>query len=149
MADINKLMIVGRLTRPAEQSYTQTGFAVIKFSIAVNRRRKKNEEWVDEANFFDVTSFGRQGEAIANYLTKGQQVAIEGQLRQDRWEAQDGTKRSKVYVEANYIQLLGSGSRKEDSPYSRTDDNSWSGPDQDASHAPPPSSMSFEDDIPF
>ena len=153
MADINKIMIVGRLTKPAEQSFTQSGFVVVKFSIAVNRRRKKNDEWVDEANFFDITSFGRQGEAIVNYLTKGQQVAIEGQLRQDRWEAQDGTKRSKVYIDANYIQLLGSSNRREDNPYSRSDDGGWSEPNMDSSHpsstsATPPST-NFEDDIPF
>jgi single-strand DNA-binding protein len=106
-ADINKVVLVGRLTRDAEQSYTQSGFALLKFSIAVNRNRKQGDQWVEEASFFDVTVFGRQGEAIANYMTKGKQVAVEGQLRQDRWEAQDGSKRSKVTIDANNIQLLG------------------------------------------
>ena len=86
MSDINRVTIVGRLTRDAEQSYTQSGYSLLKFGIAVNRRRKKGNEWVDEANFFDVVSFGRQGEAIANYMKKGRQIAIEGYLRQDRWE---------------------------------------------------------------
>ena len=108
MSDINRVTIVGRLTRDAEQSYTQSGYSLLKFGIAVNRRRKKGNEWVDEANFFDVVSFGRQGEAIANYMKKGRQIAVEGYLRQDRWEAQDGSKRSRVYIEASYVQLIGS-----------------------------------------
>ncbi len=149
MADINKIVLVGRLTRDAEQSYTQSGYALVKFSLAVNRRKKQGDGWVDEANFFDVTSFGRQGEAIANFMTKGRQIAVEGQLRQDRWEAQDGSKRSKVYVEANYIQLL--GNRKEGSASNSYQENEGTNPS-------PPASQSndfnqpvsrFEDDIPF
>ena len=80
---------------------------MLKFGIAVNRNRKQGDQWVEEVSFFDVTVFGRQGEAIANYMTKGKQVAVEGQLRQDRWDAQDGSKRSKVTIDANNIQLLG------------------------------------------
>jgi len=150
MADINKVVLVGRLTRDAEQSYTQSGFALLKFSIAVNRRRKQGDQWVDEANFFDVTAFGRQGEAIAAYMTKGRQVAVEGQLRQDRWEAQDGSKRSKVYIDANYVQLIGGrdsggqGGGWNNGPSSRPP----AGPSRnDEPQGPPPTS--FEDDIPF
>ncbi|MCG8452352.1 MAG: single-stranded DNA-binding protein [Spirochaetales bacterium] len=164
MADINKVVMVGRLTRDAEQSYTQSGFALLKFSIAVNRRRKQGDQWVDEANFFDVTSFGRQGEAIAAYLTKGRQVAVEGQLRQDRWEAQDGTRRSKVYIEANYVQLLGGGrdgntqggNRFNNGGYENNPGNNWnhSAPqynDQPRQPVAPQGApaTSFEDDIPF
>ena len=163
MADINKVVMVGRLTRDAEQSYTQSGFALLKFSIAVNRRRKQGEQWVDEANFFDITSFGRQGEAIASYLTKGRQVAVEGQLRQDRWEAQDGSKRSKVYIDANYIQLLGGrdggGGGHDGGQRFGTESGGWnqntgsygspaSAPAPNPNPAPAPAS-NFEDDIPF
>ncbi|PIE04767.1 MAG: single-stranded DNA-binding protein [Spirochaetales bacterium] len=154
MADINKVILVGRLTRDAEQSYTQSGYAILKFSIAVNRRRKQGDQWVDEANFFDVTVWGRQGEAIAPYMTKGKQVGVEGQLRQERWDAQDGSKRSKVTVEATNIQLLGgrdsasSGGAYQDNAQgggwnSRpAGGNSYSRPSQ-------PPTDSFEDDIPF
>jgi len=107
--DINKVMLVGRLTRDAELMYTNSGFALCKFSLAVNRRKKQGEQWVDEANFFDINLWGRRGESLNSYLTKGSQVAIEGQLRQERWE-QDGTKRSKITIEAVNIQLLGSRS---------------------------------------
>ena len=106
MADVNHVVLVGRLTRDAELKYTQGGAAVCKFSIAINRRRKNGEEWVEEVNYFDIVLWGRQGEALNQYLVKGKQVAVEGELRQNRWE-QDGQSRSKVEIIANNLQLLG------------------------------------------
>jgi single-strand DNA-binding protein len=108
MADINHVVLVGRLTRDAELKYTAGGQAVCKFSIAINRRRKSGDQWVDEANFFDIVLWGRQGEALNQYLVKGKQIGVDGELRQDRWE-QDGQNRSKVEIVANNIQLLGGG----------------------------------------
>jgi len=152
--DINRVILIGRLTRDAELSYTQSGYALLKFSIAVNRRRKQNDQFVEEANFFDVTVFGNQGEAIANYMTRGKQVGVEGQLRQDRWESQDGTRRTKVSIDANRIQLLGGiGGRDEEDSNGRWRDDNQLGkaPQPDSQHrtqsGPPPTS--FEDDIPF
>jgi single-strand DNA-binding protein len=106
MVDINHVVLIGRLTRDAELKYTAGGQAVCKFSIAVNRRRKNGEQWVDEPNFFDIVLWGRQGEAVNQYLIKGKAVGVEGELRQDRWE-QDGQNRSKVEIVANNLQLLG------------------------------------------
>ena len=106
MADINHVVLVGRLTRDAELKYTTGGQAVCKFSVAVNRRRKNGDQWEDEANYFDVVLWGRQGEALNQYLLKGKSVGVEGELRQDRWQ-QDGQNRSKVEIVANNIQLLG------------------------------------------
>ena len=106
MADVNHVVLVGRLTRDAELKYTQGGAAVCKFSIAINRRRKNGEEWVEEVNYFDIVLWGSQGEARNQYLVKGKQVAVEGELRQNRWE-QDGQSRSKVEIIANNLQLLG------------------------------------------
>jgi single-strand DNA-binding protein len=108
MADLNHVTVIGRLTRDAELKYTANGQAVCKFSVAVNRRRKSGEQWVDEPNFFDVVLWGRQGETLNQYLVKGKQVGVEGELRQDRWE-QDGQNRSKVEIVANNLQLLGGG----------------------------------------
>jgi single-strand DNA-binding protein len=108
MADVNHVTLLGRLTRDAELKYTAGGQAVCKFSLAVNRRRKSGDQWIEEANFFDVVLWGRSGEAINQYLVKGKQIAIEGELRQDRWE-QDGQNRSKVEIMANNVQLLGGG----------------------------------------
>jgi single-strand DNA-binding protein len=106
--DINHVIEIGRLTRDAEVSYTPGGMAVGKISIAVNRRVKKGQEWVDEANYFDVSVFGKQAEGLKPYLTKGKQVCVDGYLKQDRWQDQQtGQNRSAVKIVANDIQLLG------------------------------------------
>ncbi|MDR1444585.1 MAG: single-stranded DNA-binding protein [Treponema sp.] len=108
MADLNHVVLVGRLTRDAELKYTSGGQAVCKFSLAVNRRRKNGDQWEDEANFFDIVLWGRQGESLNQYLLKGKMVGIEGELRQDRWQ-QDGQNRARVEIVANNLQLLGGG----------------------------------------
>jgi single-strand DNA-binding protein len=108
MVDINHVVLVGRLTREAELKYTAGGQAVCKFSVAVNRRKKSGDQWEDEANFFDIVVWGRQGESLHPYLVKGKMVAVDGELRQDRWQ-QDGQNRSKVEIVANFLQLLGGG----------------------------------------
>jgi single-strand DNA-binding protein len=107
-ADINHVVLVGRLTRDAELKSIASGQAVCKFSIAVNRSKKNGEQWEDEPNFFDVVLWGRRGEALHQYLNKGKLVGVDGELRQDRWQ-QDGQNRSKVEIVANNIQLLGGG----------------------------------------
>lgn len=117
--DINRIILVGRLTRDCELTYTQSGVALAKISIAVNRRKKNGDQWVEEASFFDITMWGKRGEALSNYLVKGQQIAVDGQLKQDRWE-QDGQKRSRVVIEASNIQLL--GGKKDSTESGFTDD---------------------------
>ena len=108
MADVNHVILIGRCTRDATLKYTSGGMAVCKFAIAVNRRKKNGDQWVDEASFFDVVAWGKIGEALNQYLVKGKQVAVEGELHQNRWE-QDGQSRSKVEINADNIQLLGGG----------------------------------------
>ena len=108
MADINHVVLIGRLTRDAELKYTANGQAVCKFSLAINRRKKNGDQWVDEPSFFDIVLWGKQGETLNQYLVKGKQIAVEGELRQDRWE-QDGQNRSKIEIMANNVQLLGGG----------------------------------------
>ena len=106
MADVNHVILIGRLTHEAELKYSNGGMAVCRFAIAVNKRRKQGEQWIDEANFFDIVLWGRQGETLNQYLVKGKQVAVEGELHQNRWE-QDGQSRSKIEINANNVQLLG------------------------------------------
>ena len=106
MKDTNHVVLVGRLTRDAGQKYLQSGTSVVDFSIAVNRSVKRDDKWMDEASFFDVTIFGKSGEGVKPYLTKGQQVAVAGELKQDRWE-KDGQKHSRVVIVADTVQLLG------------------------------------------
>lgn len=106
--DINRVIEIGRLTRDEELTYTPGGMAVGKFSIAVNRRVKKDGNWTDEVNYFDVSIFGKQAEGLQKFLTKGKQVCIDGYLKQDRWQDQaTGQNRSAVKIIANDIQLLG------------------------------------------
>ena len=104
--NIFKAFGVGRLTRDAELKYTSGGMAVCKFSVAFNSRVKNGDDWVDEANFIDVTLFGRAGEAVNQYLVKGKQVAIDGRIKQDRWE-KDGQNHSKISIIADNVELLG------------------------------------------
>ena len=109
MNDVNRSILIGNLVRDAEVSYLQTGSAIAKFSIAVNRSKKQgNQWWVDEASFFDIVLYGKLAESLKQYLTKGKKVGIDGYLKQDRWkDKNDGSNRSKVYVVAESIELLG------------------------------------------
>ncbi|MDR2259060.1 MAG: single-stranded DNA-binding protein [Treponema sp.] len=154
MVDINHVVLIGRLTRDAELKITSTGQAVCKFSIAVNRRRKNGDQWEDEPNFFDIVVWGRQGEALSQYLVKGKMVGVDGELRQDRWQQQDGQNRSKVEVVANYLQLLGGGPGSSGTGSGGAggspERQSWQGGSGPAAppSAPPPDD-GFADDIPF
>jgi single-strand DNA-binding protein len=111
MNDLNSVNLIGRLTRDAELRYSSGGMGICKFSIAVNRSVKKNDRWVDEASFFDCTVFGKTAENIKQYLTKGQQVCISGELVQNRWE-KDGKQMSRVEINVNHVQLIGGKSDK-------------------------------------
>ena len=147
MADINHVVLVGRLTRDAELKYTANGQAVCKFSIAVNRRRKNGDQWEDEANYFDVVLWGRQGESLNQYLLKGKSVGVDGELRQDRWQ-QDGQNRSKVEIVANNIQLLGGspGAGQGGGSQGSGNSGSWQGKREESA---PAQDDNFADDIPF
>lgn len=107
MADINTATLIGHLTRDEELTYTPGGMAVGKLAIAINRRVKKNQEWVDEANYFDVVIFGKQAENLQKFLTKGKQIGVTGFLKQERWRDKNGQSRSAIKIVANDIQLLG------------------------------------------
>lgn len=105
--DTNSVVEIGRLTRDAELTYTGGGFPISKFSIAVNKNKKSADgNYADYASFFDVVLFGKTAEALKQYLLKGKQVAINGELEQQRWE-KDGQQHSKVVINAYNIQLLG------------------------------------------
>lgn len=104
--DLNVVALVGRLTRESELKYANSGSALCRFSIAVNRRKKSGDKWEDEVNYFDCVLFGRSAESLHQYLDKGRQVSIVGELRQSRWE-QEGQTRSRVEIFVTNLQLLG------------------------------------------
>ena len=113
MTDINHVILVGRLTKDLDSSdsrsfgYVGNGMARANVSIAVNRSRKNGEQWVDETSFFDVVIWGKTAENLKPYLTKGKQIAVDGYLKQYRWE-KDGKTSSRVVIHANSVQLMGS-----------------------------------------
>lgn len=155
MSDVNHVILIGRLTRDAELKYTSGGSAVCKFALAVNRRVKQGEQWVEEANFFDIVLWGKSGESLKQYLVKGKQVAVEGELHQNRWE-QDGQARSKIEINAENVQLLGgtgtgqtnAGQAQTSAPastYQHRPANARTAPSRRPDDVPP----DFESDIPF
>ncbi|MGW8257899.1 MAG: single-stranded DNA-binding protein, partial [Thermoguttaceae bacterium] len=109
MASFNRVILVGNLTRDPELRYIQSGTAVSDIGLAVNDRRKNsNGEWVEETTFVDVTFWARTAEVASEYLSKGSPVLIEGRLKLDSWETQDGQKRSRLRVVCERMQMLGS-----------------------------------------
>jgi len=107
--DINRVTLVGRLTRDPELRHIPSGTAVLELGLAVNGRQQDEAgNWVDKPNFFDVKVYGRQAETLAQHLQKGRRIGVDGRLDWRSWEAQDGTKRSKVDVVAQNVQFLDS-----------------------------------------
>ena len=108
-ASINRVILVGNLTRDPELRHTPSGMPVCSLRIAVNARRKdETGQWVDKPNYFSVTVWGQQGENCAQYLAKGRPVAIDGRLDWREWETQEGAKREAVEIVADSVQFLGS-----------------------------------------
>ena len=108
MASINRVVLVGNLTKDPELRHTPSGTAVCKLRLAVNTRQKDAQgNWGDKPNYFDVTVWGNQGESCAQYLAKGRPIGVDGRLDWREWEAQDGTKRQAVEIIAENVQFLG------------------------------------------
>lgn len=160
---INRVMITGNLTRDAELRSTPSGTAVLNLGVAVNdRRRNQNGEWEDYANFIDCTMFGRRAEGLAQYLTKGTKVAIEGRLHYSSWEDRNtGQKRSKVDVTIDEIEFMssrnsgGQSYNSNNGGYTPQSNDGYSNQpaqqqSQGSSFSEPPSPAAYSDDeIPF
>lgn len=106
MANFNRVILLGNMTRDVELRYTPQGTAVTEIGLAVNDRVKRNDQWVDETTFVDITLWGRTAEIASEYLGKGSQVLIEGRLKLDSWE-KDGKKNYKLRVIGERLQMLG------------------------------------------
>jgi single-strand DNA-binding protein len=138
MASLNKVVLLGNLTRDPELRYTPSGTPVSTFGLAINRRFRQDDTWRDDVCYVDIVSFGRQAETVAEYLSKGNLAMIEGRLRWRSWETEDGQKRSKHEVVANTVQFL---------PRSPRDDTSQAPLDSFAEM--PGDNFPMEDDVPF
>jgi len=110
MASLNKVFLIGNLTRDPELRYTPAGTAVVNLRLAVNRRyRDKNGEQKEEVCFLTVTAWDKQAEVCNQYLSKGRAIFVEGRLQSRSWEDKDGQKRSSLDIRAERIQFLGPG----------------------------------------
>ncbi len=109
MANLNKVFLMGNLTRDPQLSYTPSQTPVCELGIAVNRRWSTPDgQQKEEVMFVDCTSYGKQAETLSKYLKKGRPIFVEGRLKLDQWEAQDGTKRSKMRVVIEGFQFIDS-----------------------------------------
>jgi single-strand DNA-binding protein len=106
---INRVVIVGNLTRDPELKATPGGMSICSMRVAVNDRVKDQNtgEWGEKPNYFNVDVFGGQGERCAQYLARGRQVAVEGRLRWREWQTQEGQKREAVTIVADNVQFIG------------------------------------------
>lgn len=164
MPNLNKVFLMGNLTRDPEMRYTPSNTAVVDFGLAVNRTwRNQQGEQQEETTFVDCTAFARTAEVINQYLQKGRPLFIEGRLRLERWQAQDGTNRSKLSVVVDRFEFLdsrrdsdnggggggggggrrGGANERGSSGYSRKDED-MGPPQNDDSHT-----AMEEEDIPF
>lgn len=110
MANYNKVLLIGNLTRDPQLSYTPSQTAVVDFGLATNRRwTAQDGSQREETCFVDCRSFGKQAETINKYLTKGRSVFVEGRLTFDSWTAQDGSKRSRLRVTVETFQFMSQG----------------------------------------
>ena len=142
-ANINRVVLVGNLTRDPEIRQTPSGTSVCSLRIAVNsRRRDDSGQWTDKPNYFSISVFGNQAESCAQYLSKGRPVAIDGRLDWREWQTQDGQKREAVEIVAESVQFLGSrGDGGGENQFVPAGATATSGTDADFSGA--------DDDIPF
>jgi single-strand DNA-binding protein len=104
--DTNVVVLTGRLTRDMENRSTNSGLTIGRFSLAVNRRVKEGDQYVEAVSFIECALFGKSAEALAQYMTKGKQVSVTGTLVQSRWE-QDGQSRSRLEVNVDRVQFYG------------------------------------------
>lgn len=144
---VNKVMLIGNLGRDAELKYTPGGSPVSKFSIATT------ETWTDKAGqrqerteWHNIELWGKQAESLAEYLSKGKQVFVEGKLQTDKFEDKDGNKRQLTKVRADRITLLGGGASRA----AHDESNASAGqPRRGRQSEPPPQQQADDDDVPF
>ena len=137
MANVNKVFLIGNLTRDPELRYIPSGTAVANFGLATNRiYTTQDGERKEDVCFVDIVTWAKTAENCANYLTKGSPVFIDGHLQFRSWETDDGQKRSKLEVVARNVQFLG-GRRSEDAP------------GEPGASSPGARDPETEDDIPF
>lgn len=113
MANFNKVILMGNLTRDIELRHTQGGMAVAKFGMAINRKTSSQSGEARESTcFVDCTAFGKSAELLQQYVRKGSPLFVDGRLEFSTWEAKEGGKRSKLEVIVENFQFMGGGNRE-------------------------------------
>jgi single-strand DNA-binding protein len=157
MAYLNKVFLIGNLTRDPELRVTPKGTAICQFGLAVNRQFKdESGQTRDETTFVDIEAWGKQGELVSKYLTKGSPAMVEGRLKLDQWEDKtSGQKRSKMKVVLENVQFLssrGNGGGGGAAAPSDDVDQTHSAPPSPAPRgkpAPAAAQEHVDDDVPF
>ena len=158
MAYLNKVFLIGNLTRDPELRVTPKGTAICQFGLAVNRQFKdESGQTRDETTFVDIEAWGKQGELVSKYLTKGSPAMVEGRLKLDQWEDKtSGQKRSKLKIVLDNVQFLGRpGGAGGGAPAAGAEEGGQ--PASPERHAPPargdkpaaPASTNVDEDVPF
>jgi single-strand DNA-binding protein len=150
MANLNKVFLLGRLTRDPEKRYTTSGACVTEMGLATNRTWMKDGQKQEETTFVEVACWGRTAENCAEYLSKGRPVLIEGRLTFQSWETKEGGRRSKLFVTADFVQFLGSKDEGGGGGERRTQQDAQRGEPRapETQQAPPDDDFNLED-IPF
>lgn len=148
MANFNKVILAGNLTRDPELRYTPKGTAIAKLGLAINRTwRNEAGETKEEVTFVDVDAFGRTAETIGQYLKKGRPILIEGRLRLDTWEdKQTNQKKSRLGVVLETFQFIDSARPGEGATSAPARPRAAAAPPEPAADSEPPP---VEDDVPF
>ena len=163
MAYLNKVFLIGNLTRDPELRVTPKGTSICQFGLAVNRQFKDESGAMrDETTFVDIEAWGKQGELVSKYLTKGSPCFVEGRLRLDQWEdKQSGQKRSRLKVVLDNVQFLGrggaagggaagnSGHGASGDDVDQTSESRFTPPPSRGAPKPAPASESMDEDVPF
>ena len=147
--DLNSCTFVGRLTRDSEIRYSQGNLAIVRFSLAINRRKQVNGQWQDVASFLDFSWMGSAAEKTSQYLTKGRQVAVQAEALTSSYEDRSGQKRTRVEFSVKSLQLIGSSSEGGPQPQASAGSRAYekaTAPGTDYSIGP----EAFDDDeVPF
>ena len=147
---VNKVILLGRLGKDPELSYIPSGQSVAKFTMATNRSYKdKSGEWKEETDWHNIVAWGKLGEICAQYLAKGRQAYVEGQIRTRSWEDREGKKRTTTEIIASEVVLLGSRGEGAPETASRAAGASRSSASPEDSSGGSGSPEITDDDIPF
>jgi single-strand DNA-binding protein len=147
-SDLNRVVLIGRLTRDPELRYTPAGTAVASLTIANNKTYSVSGEKKEQVSYFDCVAWSKSGEIITEYCKKGHRIAVEGRLQQTRWDDQDGKKRSKVELVVENFQFLTTKGQSDDIPADSRGKGQESFNDYSGSNSFEENPFS-DDDIPF